>query len=73
MDKESFCWLEKVIIYFNFKWIGYYWNMEDGLFVEFQFNPSSKNRRFFGGTNNQSLGDSQLHDYYEGTLKKYKK
>lgn len=40
--------------------------------MELQFNPASKNRKFFGGSN-QNSGESQLHDYIEGTLKKYKK
>lgn len=29
----------------------YYWSVDEGLFLELQFNPASKNRRFFGGSN----------------------
>ncbi len=69
MVKENYFLQEKV----TFKNIlGFYWNIESGLFLELQFNPSSKNRRFFGG-GNQPGGDYQLHDYFEGMLKKYKK
>lgn len=46
--------------------------MQEGLFLELQYNPSSKNRRFFGGSNITS-GESQFQDFFEGTLKKYKK
>ena len=45
------------------------------MFLEVQFNPSSKNKRFFGGisSSNSTNPDAHLHDYFEGTLKKYKK
>jgi hypothetical protein len=44
--------------------------MQEGLFLELQFNPSSKKSRFFGG-GAALTGDAQFHDFIEGTLKKY--
>lgn len=51
----------------------YYWCVEEGLFLEIQYNPSAQNRRFFGGSKNQTTGDAQYHDFFEGTLKKFRK
>ena len=41
--------------------------------MEITYNPSAKNRRFFGGSTTNVTGDAQYHDFIEGTLKKYKK
>jgi len=43
--------LEKVIFLI---YSAYYWSVDEGLFLELQFNPASKNRRFFGGSNQNS-------------------
>lgn len=67
--KENLSLWEKVFISLC---LAYFWSLGEGLFLELQYNPSSKNRRFFGGSN-QTSGESQSHDFFEGTMKKYKK
>jgi hypothetical protein len=71
MGNENFFSLEKVIIYLS---TAFYWCVKEGLFLELQYNPSAQNRRFFGGgSKNLTTGDSQYNDFFEGTLKKYRK
>ncbi len=41
--------------------------------MEVTYNPSAKNRRWLGGSNQVVTGDAQYHDFIEGTLKKYKR